>query len=363
MTRPKYEGGLGFRDVELFNLALLARQAWRMLKSSESLSARILKARYFPSTSILDAELGNNPSQIWRAIIEGKEVLKIGLIKRIGDGNTTEIWNQNWLPKEASMRPIACLMPHRPTLVAELIDPTSARWRQELINSTFLPLDANVILNIPLSTRQYDDFWAWSQEKKGEFTVKSCCRMLITTKLRRETWLEGRGGPADITREKRCWDILWRIQVPSKIKVFLWRLAQTSLPTADVRHHQHMVSSPSCAICGAEDSWLHSLLTCTMARCVWVLHDQELVEHMLATTEPDTRSWLFSMIVSVSAEELVKITVTLWAIWFARRRLIHEGEHQSPLATHSFVNKFIAELEVTKAKTSISHARPMQSTA
>lgn len=202
MTRPKYEGGLGFRDVELFNLALLARQAWRMLKSSESLSARILKARYFPSTSILDAELGNNPSQIWRAIIEGKEVLKIGLIKWIGDDNTTEIWNQNWLPKEASMRPIPCLMPHRPTLVAELIDPTSARWRQELINSTFLLLDANVILNIPLSTRQYDDFWAWSQEKKGEFTVKACCRMLITTKLRRETWLEGRGGLADSTKRE-----------------------------------------------------------------------------------------------------------------------------------------------------------------
>ena len=69
MTMPRYMGGLGFRDFEIFNLALLARQAWRILVFPESLSARILKAVYFPNYSILEANIGSHPSQIWRAII------------------------------------------------------------------------------------------------------------------------------------------------------------------------------------------------------------------------------------------------------------------------------------------------------
>ena len=86
MCTPKFTGGLGFRDIELFNLAMLARQAWRILQNPEALSARILKAIYFPQADFLEAELGSHPSQVWRAIFEGRNAMKQCLIRRIGIG-------------------------------------------------------------------------------------------------------------------------------------------------------------------------------------------------------------------------------------------------------------------------------------
>jgi hypothetical protein len=62
--KPKFLGDLGFRDIEIFNLALLARQGWRILQNPEMLSTRILKAVYFSETDFMHAEVGSHSSQI-----------------------------------------------------------------------------------------------------------------------------------------------------------------------------------------------------------------------------------------------------------------------------------------------------------
>lgn len=46
---------------------------------------------------------------------------------------------------------------------------------------------------------------------------------------------------------------------------------------------------------------------------------QKLLEHILAMTEPDARSWIFSMINSSSHVEFTKLAIALWAIWSSRR--------------------------------------------
>jgi hypothetical protein len=64
MGFSKQYGGLGFRDLKSFNNALLAKQWWRILHNPYSLSAKILKAKYFHYGSILDAPLRRRPSYI-----------------------------------------------------------------------------------------------------------------------------------------------------------------------------------------------------------------------------------------------------------------------------------------------------------
>ena len=80
LIKPKVQGGLGFRDLRLFNQALLARQAWRLLTNPDSLCARLLKARYYPHGKLEDTIFFGNASSFWTAIFHGLDLLKKGLI-------------------------------------------------------------------------------------------------------------------------------------------------------------------------------------------------------------------------------------------------------------------------------------------
>ncbi|KAL9666473.1 hypothetical protein QQ045_000806 [Rhodiola kirilowii] len=56
LCKGKWEGGLGFRKFSLFNVALLAKQGWRLLTNSDLLVSRLFNARYYPESNILNAE-------------------------------------------------------------------------------------------------------------------------------------------------------------------------------------------------------------------------------------------------------------------------------------------------------------------
>lgn len=67
LSLHKSKGGLGFRNLCQFNLAILCKQSWRLLQNPKSVVGRIFKARYYHPSSFLEADLGSNPSFIWRS--------------------------------------------------------------------------------------------------------------------------------------------------------------------------------------------------------------------------------------------------------------------------------------------------------
>lgn len=207
MSKPKKDGGLGFRDLYPFDLAMLARQAWRILQNPSSLCARVLSARYYPGKSLLEATPNSGISYAWRSILKGIQLLKRGIIWRLGNGENTEIWKDPWIPRGVTRRVLTQKGRNLITRVAELIDPNTNTWDTQLVQQTFLPEDVSLILQIPIHEHS-DDFLAWHFDKKVD------------------------------ERSDFKWRNLWTLPLPNKVIHFLWRVTNYSLPLRTKLHHR-----------------------------------------------------------------------------------------------------------------------------
>lgn len=101
----KRQGGLGFRNMCAFNLAMLAKQEWRLLQSPHSLAAKMMQAKYFPVRNFLTATLSSRPSFLWRSILAGREDIELGLQVRIGDGTSVNAWTDPCFLRPNTFRP------------------------------------------------------------------------------------------------------------------------------------------------------------------------------------------------------------------------------------------------------------------
>jgi hypothetical protein len=246
VTRPKSHGGMGFRDLKIFNQALLARQAWRLLKEPDSLCARLLRAKYFPNGNLLDTAFIQNTSPSWQGIIHGLELLKRGAIWRIGTGSQVRVWRDNWIPRQGSLKP-SRRGNFRIRWVSDLINAHTRSWDEQTIRRVFYPHDDDAILAIKLTPRSTDDFIAWSQEENGLFTVRSAYRLGL------QPTLDDFGAGQSSTKplgDRPTWDCIWKTAVHQKIRVFAWKAATNTLAVLDNLHRRIPSVNPTCSICG-----------------------------------------------------------------------------------------------------------------
>uniref|UniRef100_A0A803PSQ1 Reverse transcriptase domain-containing protein n=1 Tax=Cannabis sativa TaxID=3483 RepID=A0A803PSQ1_CANSA len=140
-------------------LAMLAKQAWRLLQSSHSLVATLLKSRYFPHCSFLNSGKGHRPSLVWTSITWGKELLKSGLRRSIGDDTTISIFNDALIPGYGKLHYLRHQSDANMT-VENLLTPTKD-WNLTLLQATFPEDVTQAILSIPLTNISATDAYSW----------------------------------------------------------------------------------------------------------------------------------------------------------------------------------------------------------
>ena len=264
MCKPKALGGMGFKDLEKFNEAMLAKQVWRLLVDKSSLFYRVFSAKYFSNGSVFDAKAASR-SFAWKSIVKASKLVQSGLLWRVGNGSKINIYNNMWLPRRAS----ACVVSPRIEgvsnwSVAKLLEPGEGGWNEQLLDDIFLPFEAQRIKSIPLCVTDQEDCLFWSRCRSGSYSVKFGYQLLCETKM--ISLLSS----SNLEVIKRFWKDIWRLKVPNKVKVFLWCTCSRALLTKVNLQKRRVVDNSTCDQCGcmAEDEF-HTLWDCEMVREAW----------------------------------------------------------------------------------------------
>jgi hypothetical protein len=105
-----------------------------LIQNSEGLATNILKEKYYLQGSFLEANLGRQPSYVWRSIWNAKRLLGEGLVWRIGNGKKVSIWSDKWAPTSTGgyiQSPIKIL--DQEAQVSELLDIDTNCWNMNLV--------------------------------------------------------------------------------------------------------------------------------------------------------------------------------------------------------------------------------------
>ncbi|KAG2245087.1 hypothetical protein Bca52824_093071 [Brassica carinata] len=157
MCLSKHHGGLAFKDIQTFNQALLAKQAWRIIDQPDSLFAR--------------------------------ELLSLGLRKQIGKGNTIS--------------------------VSHLIDRERRTWNRAVLEELFFPDDIASILKMKPAVDD-EDYWTWCHNRNGAYSVKSGYWMMNNEKhsgLIQEA--------AMLPSLNSLKEAVWKVKTAPKIRTFI----------------------------------------------------------------------------------------------------------------------------------------------
>jgi ribonuclease HI len=350
MGLSKEVGGMGFRDLTSFNKALLAKQSWRLWSKLDSLVARIMEAKYYAGSSILEASIGRRPSFAWRSIHSSCDLLKEGLMWRVGNGCKIQIWKDKWIPRPHSFKiisPPVLLQPE--STVNQLIDGDIKCWNRPLLARLFSVEEIEMILAIPISCTNQEDILIWRGTKNGLFSVRSAYH------LHKE--LENNALASTSTSQPRSdfWKGLWALRVLNVEKNFLWRACQNILPTRGNLHKRKVISDPLCPVCGLEEETaLHILWQCPSAMDVWAGGD--IIFQKSAFTGTEFRQVVEYMMEKCNPDAMRQFVGMARRIWLRRNEYIHGSMLSHPKLIVEQTNRAILEFHMAHERdTQLSH--------
>jgi hypothetical protein len=229
--------------------------------------------------------------------------------------------------------------------VSQLIDHQNHTWKEELVRSTILPHDADIVLSIRLPSYNETYFISWTLENHGMFTVKSAYNLALDLKL-----AEPPSSSGSTNRDRDIWKVIWNTKAPPKVKKITWKLATNSLAVQANRARRIPNILPTCSICGMQDeTGYHATMVCTKAlalrqglKKVWNLPPKSV----LAQSGND---WVLVLLDRLDHEMRCKMMFLWWRAWHHRNNNIFDDGLASVQNSISFLQNYLTTTQSLNA--------------
>lgn len=130
------------------------------------------------------------------------------------------------------------------TKVSDLIDRDMNWWKDDLIDEAFDGATAQCIKQIPLSNLSSPDYLQWGETKIGLFTISSAYKVELARMTSR-----GEGESSIKSKNRSFWHKIWSLNVPGKVRHFVWRVCNETLPTRLNLNHRKILKDLVCLMC------------------------------------------------------------------------------------------------------------------
>jgi ribonuclease HI len=281
-----------------------------------------LKAKYYPRGCLIDTVFSANSSYTWQSILHGLELLKKGILWRVGNGSQIRIWRDPWIPRAHSYRVTSHKGRCRLKWVSELLNSQGYGWDHDKLVRIFNQADAEMIAKINIPPRMTEDVLAWPLEKSGLFSVRSAYYLGLYQRDQNECQASSSRPAGD----RKLWKNVWGGNVMPKVNVFTWKLARNALPTRRRKFTRKMEQADTCLLCGlAAETSFHATVECPQAfnlrqamRDHWKLPDEEWFRY----TGPD---WLLLLLDRCSFKQRDLTKLILWRAWTVHNNITHQS--------------------------------------
>lgn len=315
------KGGLGIRNLKLFNQSLLLKAVWQVASNSDKIWVQVVRAKYFSRRGFWGVSGTRDVSRLWRSIQKLKPFFREQILWHVGDGQTIPCINQPWFPNWHIQ--VITTNVQRDAKVADLYNTDTHEWNREAIRVLIGPdAEEDIITTArkPTQNPVIPDRLIWKGSKTGSYNTKEGYKLLS----------EEVGNNITYTQlQQQAWQNIWKWKdIQPRVKVFLWKAVHRGLPTLQELHRRVEAINQDCPRCGQQPETLtHIIFQCPIARATW------FASHMALRSEGITCEFteaLLQITHGRDGQQIAGICNMIWCLWKGRNESIFTAKPPTP---------------------------------